>query len=782
MKRPGNQSVAGMAAGAFLVALAVRLIHVLQIRDAPFFSVLLGDARGYDEWAQRIAGGDWIGTEVFYQAPLYPYFLGVLYTVAGRDLLLLRLAQAFIGATSSVLLALGAARLFGRSAGVCAGLAMALYAPAIFFDGLVQKSVLDIFFICLSIWLMSRIITTPPTRVQWVCLGLAMGALSLTRENALVLVVVVAAWAIAGPHATTETRGHASDAPAHASGRSKQRTASRSTHEQTSRAQMLPAALAFAAGLAVVLVPVAVRNYVVGGGFYLTTSQFGPNFYIGNNAGADGTYASLRPGRGAPEYERLDATQLAEHAVGRRLTPGEVSGYWTGRALDFITAQPGAWLALMGRKVALLVNADEMLDTESQESYADWSMPLRWLSWIGHFGVLVPLAALGMWTAWPDRRRLWVFYAMTAAYGASVVMFYVFARYRAPMIPLLMLFAASGVARIGRRSETPGRDPVEVEDWPAPAAMRSRAQADARRGIGVSSRRGWGPVASAKKLTLAGVGIALVLIAVLANWPILSTSVMRAITENNLATALQEEGRVDDALVHYRRAIGIEPSYAPAYNNMGTALRRAGRLDEAVASYRRAIEMLADYPDAHYNLANALIDQGKPAEATTHFRIALRAIPGEARVHNNLGIALAEEGKLDEAIAAFERALEADPQSAITHRNLGDALSSRGRGDEAIAHLRRAVEIAPEDAGFHYDLGSIYLQASRFREATGEFRQAIALKPDHVGAHNNLGIALASDGHVNEALSHFRRALEIQPGFEDAQRNLTMTLEAIKKN
>ena len=147
-------------------------------------------------------------------------------------------------------------------------------------------------------------------------------------------------------------------------------------------------------GLALVLLPVAVRNYAVGGGFYLTTSQFGPNFYIGNNPKSDGTYMSLRFGRGAPEYERQDATELAEHALGRSLTPSEVSGYWTDRALGFITSQPGAWLRLVGRKLLLLWNADEMLDTESQETYAEWSLPLRVGGWFGHFGVLVPLARL----------------------------------------------------------------------------------------------------------------------------------------------------------------------------------------------------------------------------------------------------------------------------------------------------------------------------------------------------------------------------------------------------
>ena len=67
----------------------------------------------------------------------------------------------------------------------------------------------------------------------------------------------------------------------------------------------------------------------------------------------------------------------------------------TDRALAFIASEPAAWLTLMGRKVALLVNADEMLDTESQASYAEWSWPLKATGWFTHFGVLVPLAVIG---------------------------------------------------------------------------------------------------------------------------------------------------------------------------------------------------------------------------------------------------------------------------------------------------------------------------------------------------------------------------------------------------
>src|SRR5258708_12573682 len=99
-----------MTAAICVLALLVRLVHVWQLRSAPFFSVLMGDSRGYDEWAQRIAAGDWFGHDVFYQAPLYPYLLGVIYTVAGRSLLLATAPQAAIVSASPPLLTLVAPR------------------------------------------------------------------------------------------------------------------------------------------------------------------------------------------------------------------------------------------------------------------------------------------------------------------------------------------------------------------------------------------------------------------------------------------------------------------------------------------------------------------------------------------------------------------------------------------------------------------------------------------------------------------------------------------------
>ena len=694
----------------FAVALTVRLIHVFQIKPSPFFDVLIGDANGYDQWAGQLASGDWVGSEVFYQAPLYPYFLGVVYAIFGRDLLVVRIVQALIGSASCVLLGMAGARFFSKQVGIIAGLGLALWPSAIFFDGLLQKSALDVFFVCLMLWLLALLVypaeaghhmgTGGPVgsasrRMRWLALGATMGALALTRENALVFIIVLMIWAW--------------------------------------RQQERKIAIAsFVAGLAIVLLPVVVRNYAVAGGLYLTTSQFGSNFYIGNNPQADGTYASIRFGRGAPEFERTDATEIAESSEGRPLSPAEVSRYWTGRALGFITSEPVAWVRLTGRKVLLLVNRTEMLDTESQESYAEWSSPLRLLGWFGHFGWLVPFAVLGSIVTWRDR-PLRILPALAITYALSVIAFYVFARYRYPLVPFLLLFGAVGVLHVKEA----------LRSWRITAAV--------------------------------------VLVAIVANVPLLSPTLMQAITENNLGTALQEHQRYDEAIRHHERAIGLAPDYAPAYNNLGAALRASGRVDEAVTRYRRALELRPDFPSASYNLANALLAQGQTGASVAQFRKALEIAPQSVEAHNNLGIALAGGGDAPGAIAAFRAALAIDDRSVQAHRNLGNLLIDTGARAEGVAHLERAIQLAPEQPEAVYDLGTVLLEDQNFAGAAARFEVALTIKADWPEAHNNLGIALASQGRLADALRQFERAVALRPDFADARTNRDQARMALKK-
>ena len=708
-------SSSGILAAVAAFAFAIRLLYLWQIREAPFFTLLMGDSKGYDEWARRIAAGDWIGTEVFYQAPLYPYFMGLIYTVAGHDVLAVRICQAVLGSMSCALIAHAAWRLFSKRAGIIAGLLLALYPPAIFFDGLLQKTALDAFLTSLAIWIISGLIKSPSSSWRsWVGLGATMGALSLTRENALILIGVIVVWCVLG-----SGRPEGSPVPEHI-GRER----------PSGRPSPMVAAAAFVIGVALLLLPVAIRNHAVGGGFYLTTSQFGPNLYLGNNARTDGSAGSLIGGRGSSEYERQDAIDLAERATGRRLTPGEVSSYWTNQTLAFIRSQPTAWLKLIARKVVLLWNSTEAFDTESQESYAEWSPLLGVGAYIGNFGLLVPLAAFGVCVTWSDRRRLWIFYALGLTYAASVVLFFIYARYRFPLVPFLVLFTSAGAAH-------------------ATEFLRSRSRTE-----------------------LAALAALVAGLVVFTHVPMLDAADNRAVTEHNLGSALQSEGRLADAIDRYKKAIAIKPDYVPAYSNLGAALLSSGDVTGAIAAYQHALEVDPNFADAHFNMGNALLHEGDAARAIGHFRSALKSSPDSVDARTNLGVALADNGQLDEAIAELETAVRAAPGSAVAARALGEALAKGGRASEAGSQLRHAVALAPDDGESHYALGRFLLETGQAADAVIEFREALSRPDAPPDIHNDLGIALASAGRLDEALAELRQAVTLQPNSTEARNNL----------
>lgn len=118
-----------LLAGLAVLACAVRLIHARTLSGTPVFGILLGDSKRYVEWASDIAAGNWLGSEVFYQAPLYPYLLGAAFSVFGVSIDVVRILQALAGGLACVLVAMAGRRFFNWKVGMVAGTALALYPP-----------------------------------------------------------------------------------------------------------------------------------------------------------------------------------------------------------------------------------------------------------------------------------------------------------------------------------------------------------------------------------------------------------------------------------------------------------------------------------------------------------------------------------------------------------------------------------------------------------------------------------------------------------------------------
>jgi tetratricopeptide (TPR) repeat protein len=212
----------------------------------------------------------------------------------------------------------------------------------------------------------------------------------------------------------------------------------------------------------------------------------------------------------------------------------------------------------------------------------------------------------------------------------------------------------------------------------------------------------------------------------------------------NLGIALNNQGKTDEAIAHYREAIELRPSYAEAHYNLGRLLARKGQLDDAVTHYEKALEIDPADAEAQNNLGVTLFGSGRVDEAIAHYQEALKIRPDYAEPSCNLASALLSKGDLDGAIAYYSMCLALLPNQAEPEHNLASALLRKGRTDEAIAHYKKALELRPDSADAHANLGSAFLEKGRVQDAIAAYRNALRISPENVPAQTNLAWLLAT--------------------------------------
>jgi tetratricopeptide (TPR) repeat protein len=232
-----------------------------------------------------------------------------------------------------------------------------------------------------------------------------------------------------------------------------------------------------------------------------------------------------------------------------------------------------------------------------------------------------------------------------------------------------------------------------------------------------------------------------------------------SVAHNNLGAALLDDGRVDEAMGHFQRALQINPRNAFAYNNLGAALIRTGRPDEAVRPFTTALEIDAQYVDAHNGLGNALLEMNRVGEAAAQYRKALDLDPDHAEAHNGLGNALLRSGRIDDAIAQYHATLALDAKHVDAYNGIGNALLRSGRIDDALAQYERALAIDPRHVLSHNGIATALVQAGRVDEAIRHYEAALRLDPDFPSACNNLAWVLATSR--DPAARNGARAIEL---------------------
>jgi tetratricopeptide (TPR) repeat protein len=236
-------------------------------------------------------------------------------------------------------------------------------------------------------------------------------------------------------------------------------------------------------------------------------------------------------------------------------------------------------------------------------------------------------------------------------------------------------------------------------------------------------------------------------------------SAVALIDEGN---ALEERGRISEAMEHYDAAVLADPQCARAHLNRGNILARA-QFDEARGAYQLAITCDAQYAAAHFNLGNLYYGAGEFELALRSYQVAIGIRPDFADAFVAMANALESLGRTAEAIESCERAAVINPGYAEIHLNLGLLAMTQGRYEQATNSLRRALEIRPDFAQAHHNLGIVLSRLEKLDAAEASLRRALSIEPESAEILHDLATILLSRGKSPEAVQLIMPMLERAP-------------------
>jgi tetratricopeptide (TPR) repeat protein len=707
----GIPAVVWLIAGG---AVALRLIHAFLMIGDPLYDHPVIDPMENLERARYLAEVSWWGPpHAYWKPPLYDYFLGVHHALFGTALWPARISQILLDGGSCVLAFALARRLISHRVGIAVAVVMGLWGPLIYFSSVHVSTSLAIF-LELCVLLLAVRARSEPSRARWMDVGFALGLLAAARAESLLLAPWLAGWL----------------------------WLSLRQHTRRERAGWVAM---FALGFAVVIAPIGLRNALYARDPVLISANGGVNFFVGTKPEYRGVIG-VRPG---PEWELL---MRAPIDLGY-YTEGERSQYHFRNARALIASDPGRWVAQMARKLGHVWHGRELASNRDIYTARESSFVLASLLWSSPvlffpYGVLAPLALVGMAVAWTQRRKSRFLIGLVAIHCGAMMLFFVTGRFRLAMLPVLVLFGAEAVS------------------WVLGCIREKRFRA----------------------LTgVAGVAVLLFALtnleAVLRADPAAYETKLRAEEHYFRGTALGNDmGRPEEGKIELHKALELEPEFVAIAYNLAQLYEREGDDVAALRLFRKALAITERSP-AERNVEPALheyvrrisgrlrVDEAQP-ESIRRFALGIGCMD-----RRDWDCAIAE---LRAAIAAGEREgarasdqrgdADADghreevaPLLGLAHRERGREDLRAGRDAPALSDLNEASRLRPHDALVYVELGVARVRAERFGQARSAFEKFRVYDLPR-GDYYRRAIESANEGDRAIALAAARAIKRLFPG------------------
>ena len=578
----------------FAGVLLIRVVVLARLTISPYLLPTHGDMHFYNDWAQRLLGGQLADHLAFYGLPGYAYLLAALYKLAGYSPFVPALLQALLDAGTAMLIYKvsvgifpGTAKRHAQIAGLVAAAGWALFVPAQTYAAILMPTAWVVFIFWLIVW---RIISRKNAPEGWeaLTLGLLVGLTATAIATILFLIPLLIGAILLKPAISTHS------------------------HLRT----RISALVLLFLGAAVGTSPCWVHNRLIAHDHVFLSAHGGINFWIGNNPSANG-YPRFPPGLRAGQAAMLqDSIDAAESAAGHSLKRGEVSHYWSAKARDYIEGDPAAWLRLLALKLRTFWSAFQYDDLSIITILREQRVTFPGI----YFGLVAAFALPAMILGWktaPAGR--WVTLAIALQMLALLPVFTT-ERYRLPVVPGLLVFAAFGLvmffSNLAAGKFRPALSYIVL--LTVSTVFISWPQRDPSLWALDAYNSGWQALESnnlalaEKKLDVAYAYV-----------PDNSETVFAL---GNLRLAQQ---KTDDALAFYWAVLSIDPKHKGALNNLGVIALDSRDYANAETWFRRAAQIDPANAKTHFLLAKTFLGQGHREAAQTEIDAALRLKPDQ---------------------------------------------------------------------------------------------------------------------------------------------------------
>ncbi|MFQ5431303.1 MAG: tetratricopeptide repeat protein [Nitrospinota bacterium] len=180
------------------------------------------------------------------------------------------------------------------------------------------------------------------------------------------------------------------------------------------------------------------------------------------------------------------------------------------------------------------------------------------------------------------------------------------------------------------------------------------------------------------------------------------------------AQKLVSEGKLDKALKVFENILAVHED-AEVYANMGYIMSAQGKFEDAMVAFRKAVMINNVHAKAYKSIGEVYIKKGEPDEAENYFQKA--------------GDIFLERDQDNEAEESFNEVLKLNPNTTNVYNSLGILHRKRNNYKEAARMYEAALKIDPTDENIYYNLGRAMLEDKRIDEAKSMFKQALKMKP-----------------------------------------------------